>query len=187
MKRILFALSAIAVITLAACKGGGNAATPEAAVKGFMAKMQVMDIEGAKKYATKESAAVLDMMKMGLEMAKKMGGDKSKNEFEKMKDAKVEYGAPKIDGDNATIAVTTTMDGDADTKDIKLKKEDGSWKVAFDKSSLMDGENKGADAPTMEDLKDLKGEIDSLTDKVDMKKLQENVDAMKGMMDSLKK
>lgn len=189
MKKMLFAVAAFAVITLSACKGGGNAATPEAAVKGFMEKMAKMDIDGAKKYATKESASVLDMMKMGVEMAKKMGGDKADSEMEKMKNAKIEYGTPKIDGDNATIAVTTISGDDKETKDIKLKKEDGSWKVAFDKSSMMGGDADKADMPTMDDVNKMKEGLekmgDSLGDK--MKEAGEKIEEATKALDTVMK
>lgn len=192
MKKILFALAVVAVVTLAACKGGASTSTPEGALKGFMEHMQKMDIDGAKKYATKESAAILDMAKafigMGKEFAKNMDADKlADNEMEKLKKAKIEYGTPKIDGDNATIAVTTKVEGkEPDTKDVKLKKEDGAWKVAFDKSSLMGSDNKG-EMPDMKDLNEAKDVLDSLGNKIDPEKLKEKMEEVKKMLDSLKK
>jgi hypothetical protein len=47
---------------------------------------------------------------------------------------KITYSDPVINGDEATLSVT--VDNNEKT-DFRLKKEDGQWKVAFDKNSLM--------------------------------------------------
>jgi len=108
-----------------------------------------MDIDEAAKYATKDSKQMLDMMKMGMSFAP-VNKDSLKQEMAKQK---IEYGDAVINGDEATISVT--VDG-KDKTDFKLKKEEGAWKVAFDKNTLMKTgmekmQQKGASAEEMED------------------------------------
>ncbi len=47
----------------------------------------------------------------------------------------MEFGEAKIEGDMATVPVKEKTTGEV--VNYKLKKEDGKWKVAFDKASLM--------------------------------------------------
>ena len=47
----------------------------------------------------------------------------------------MEFGEVKIDGDKATVPVKEKESGES--LNYILKKEDGSWKVAFDKASMM--------------------------------------------------
>jgi hypothetical protein len=160
MKKFFFFLAAGSIISMAACKSGaGPAATPEAAVQMFFDKLKNADFDGAKKYATKESASFLEMMSSAMKMAKGMGGKESEDELAKMKNAKFEIGKAKINGDMATVSVTA----DGDAKDINVKKEDGSWKVAFDKSMLGGGDAlKGLDIKGEEALEGLGSMKDSL-------------------------
>ncbi|MGH2565633.1 MAG: hypothetical protein ACRDE5_14045, partial [Ginsengibacter sp.] len=53
----------------------------------------------------------------------------------KFNKANLEMGDAVITGDMATVPVKEKSSGE--TTDFTLKKEDGSWKVAFDKSTLM--------------------------------------------------
>ena len=72
---------------------------------------------------------MIDMMEMGMNMGK---DSKDNDKFNK---DKMEFGEPKIEGDKATVSVKEK--GTEDTQNFILKKEDGSWKVAFDKASIM--------------------------------------------------
>ena len=47
----------------------------------------------------------------------------------------MEFGTAVIDGDNAKVPVKDKASGE--TVNFPMKKEDGQWKVAFDKSSVM--------------------------------------------------
>jgi len=131
MKKYFLQLSAIAIImlALAACSGSSSN-DPKSVAKNFFEAIKTMNIDEAAKYATKDSKSMLDLMKMGMSMAPK-NMDSVKAEMDKHK---IEYSEPVINGDEATITVTT--DGKEKT-DFKLKKEEGLWKVAFDKNSLM--------------------------------------------------
>ncbi len=131
MKKSFLQLAAIALITLAiaACSGAGGG-DPKSVAKKFFEALKTMNIDEASKYATKDSKSVLDLMKMGMSMSPK-NVDSLKTEMDKHK---IEYGEPVINGNEATLTVTS--DGTEKTN-FKLKKEDGQWKVAFDKASLM--------------------------------------------------
>ena len=61
--------------------------------------------------------------------------DKS-NEMINYQKENIELGTAVIDGDRATVPVKDKKSGE--TTDFTLKKESGDWKVAFDKSSLME-------------------------------------------------
>jgi hypothetical protein len=47
----------------------------------------------------------------------------------------MEFGDAKVEGDKATIAVKDKNSGEL--LNYTLKKEDGAWKVAFDKATMM--------------------------------------------------
>jgi hypothetical protein len=42
----------------------------------------------------------------------------------------VTIGEVTIDGDQATVEVTYTMDGDSDTDELEMVREDGGWKLS---------------------------------------------------------
>ena len=133
MKRlILFAATAL-TLTMAGCKSGD----PKSVLTGFLTALAKKDINGAKKYATKESASMLDFM--GVMLA---------TQTDKLDVSKLEIGEPKIDGDKAVIETKDKATGKIEK--YNLRKEDGSWKVAFDKTS-QNGSDKMNDQPTNSD------------------------------------
>ncbi|MES2850131.1 MAG: hypothetical protein V4685_13820, partial [Bacteroidota bacterium] len=82
---------------------------------------------------------------------------------------KIDIGNEKINGDEATVDVTTTKEGKTETLPFALKKENGEWKI-----SLM---STGMRASGMS-----KSEMDK-----EMKNMQEGMKDMTGMKDSLAK
>jgi Domain of unknown function (DUF4878) len=176
MKKLLLAITVTASLLFASCNAGGG--DPKTVLLSFMDAMGKKDIAAAKKLATKDSEQMFGLMEMGMKMAK---DSKDMDQFDK---TKMEFGEAKIEGDKATIPVKDKSSGES--TNFILKKESGSWKVAFDKSSLMqmgtdkmkekgvdmnDVINKGADA-----MKDIN--VDSLSDKMKegLEKLNENKD-----------
>lgn len=168
MKRILMAAVVLATVTFAGCNAGGG--DPKAVLLAFFEAMSKKDFVAAKKLATKDSESMFSM----IEMAAKMGGKESKNEMNFEKD-KMVFGEPKIEGDKATVEVKDKEKGEG--VNFTLKKEGGSWKVAFDKASMMQMgmekmNEKGMDATAVMDtvtsglnkLKEMN--IDSITDKM---------------------
>ena len=164
MKKIMFPLALLGGIVLySGCKGGGSG-DPKKTLEAFFDALAKKDIEAARKLATAESKSMLDMMEMGMKMAK----DDTK-ETDKYDKTKMEFGEPKIEGDKATIAVKEKASGES--TNFSLKKEGGEWKVAFDKASMMQ--------MGMEKINE-KGGIDSLA-----KDIETNADSLsQGIQDA---
>ncbi len=182
MKKLFLMMSAATfmMVALVGCKGGGNG-DPKSVAMAFMDKIKAKDFDGAAQYATKDSKSALDMMKSAMKMAEAFGGKGEDMDFDKeWKDKKVTYSEPKIEGENATVSL---MADGKEQMPISLKKEDGSWKVAFDKNTLMKtGVDKmkegGEDMPKMEDLN---GMTDSITKA--MKEVAPAMDTLKKIME----
>lgn len=126
MKRIILSVATIIAFGLIGCKSGSD--DPKGVLKSFMESLAKKDIEGAKKYATKDSEAMLGMIQMGMSMAPKDTKD-STYDADNM-----EFGDAKIEGDKATVPVKNKKNGETTT--YTLKKEGGAWKVAFDKATM---------------------------------------------------
>jgi hypothetical protein len=150
---------------------GNTGGDPKTTLSNFFDALSKKDIATARKFATEESKSMLDMMEMGMNM------DKSSKDNDKYDKSKMEFGDAKIDGDKATIAVKEK--GSGETMNFTMKKEKGTWKVAFDKASMM---NMG-----MEKMKE-KGmnPVDSLNKAMDDIKNM-NTDSLKaGMEEGMK-
>ncbi len=157
-KLILF--PAIALTVLSGCKSG--AGDPESVLMSFMEALGKQDINTAKKYATKDSEAMLSMMEMAMKMAPDSIGDNSFN-----KD-KMEFSDATITGDKATVPVKDKTSGE--TTVFTLKKEGSYWKVAFDKATMTQmGKDKVKDMNNMDMNKNDSTE-DNMND--DMNKMQ---------------
>ena len=181
MKKILMGAVVItSVFFFASCNSAGSG-DPKSVLISFFDALTKKDISGARKLATAESKSMLDMMEMGM----KMGGDKKDDgKYDK---EKMEFGDAKIEGDKATVAVKDKSS--SETTNFTLKKEGGAWKVAFDKSSMMNMgmdkmKDKGMDVDStinngMDKLKNMN--MDSLGDK-----MKEGLDKLKEATDKLK-
>jgi len=187
MKKVIFSMVAatLMLVTMVGCKGGSS--DPKAVAIAFIDKLKEKDFDGAAKYATKESKSALDMMKSAMKMAEAFGGGKGEDmDFDKeWKGKKVEFTEPKIEGDVATVSL---MADGKEQMPIKLKKEDGAWKVAFDKNTLMQqgkdkmGEMKNQDIPSMDSaLNNLNGMGDSIKNALD--KAGKSIDSAKKIME----
>lgn len=129
MKKLLtLAVVALAVITMNACK---NSDTPDKVAEKFLGHINKKEFAEAKKLATPESAASIDM----LESLGKMGGEQTK-------DTKIENIKCKEDGDKA--ACDYSENGEA--KKLDLIKKDGKWLVEM-KKETPDMNNNNATAP----------------------------------------
>ena len=130
MKKILILLISAFVLILAGCQSNKTANDPKEVLDHFFEALAKKDVTEARKYVTKDSEGMMGMVEMGM----KNVGDSSPAMIYKKEN--MIMGDPVINGDRATIGVT-----DKKTKeetDFVLKKENGDWKVAFDKSTLME-------------------------------------------------
>lgn len=129
--RILIAVIAIfGIFIISACSS--NQGDPKAVAKNFYEALENKNWDEAAKYTTTDSKTAIELVKSIAEMGKAIGGDPAANEPSDKEKPKVTYGEAVIDGNNATVPFTIN----GETNDIKLKKEDGVWKVAFDKNTL---------------------------------------------------
>ena len=129
MKQILFAALVLCTITFLSCKSNNNS-NPNEVLSQFFDAMAKQDTVKIKALSTKESESMLKMMKMGMSMAD------SKKDLEKYDKTKMEFGTAIISGDNAKVPVKDKASGEI--VNFPMKKEGGQWKVAFDKSSIME-------------------------------------------------
>lgn len=129
MKKLLFAVTVMCSIAIVSCKSN-NGGNPNEVLTQFFDAMAKQDTVKIKALSTKESESMLNMMKMGMSMAD------SKKDLEKYDKTKMEFGTAVINGDNAKVPVKDKASGE--TINFPMKKEDGQWKVAFDKNSVME-------------------------------------------------
>ncbi len=173
MKKLVMAAVVISAVFFSGCKGT-DTNDPKAVLTSFFDALQKKDIGAARKLATAESKSMLDMMEMGM----KMGGDKKdEGKYDK---SKMEFGDAKVEGDKATVAVKEKTSGE--TTNFTLKKEGGGWKVAFDKSSMM---NMGMDKMKEKGL-DMDSTINHGLDKMKDMNVDSLGDKMKEGLDKLK-
>lgn len=130
MKKIILCAFAASFLLLAGCKSG-EGSDPKIVLTKFFDAISNKNIDEAKKYVTKDSEGMMSMVQMGMQS----GGDKSNDMLNYGKE-NIEFGTATIDGDKATVPVKDKKSGE--TTDFTLKKENGDWKVAFDKSTLME-------------------------------------------------
>jgi outer membrane murein-binding lipoprotein Lpp len=169
MKKLLMGAVVMTSLFFAGCKSTDKN-DPKAVLVSFFDALTKKDIAAARKLATAESKSMLDMMEMGMKMDPNKKDDEGKYDKSKM-----EFGDPKVEGDKATVAVKDKNSGE--TTNFTLKKEDGGWKVAFDKSSMM---NMG-----MDKMKEKGMNVDSTINN-GMEKMNEGMDSVKEKLEELK-
>ena len=127
MKNYLFPILVLMTLLNTSCKNTSE--DPKSVLSQFFDAMAKKDIVAARNLSTEESKSMLDMMEMQLKL------DSSSNNSTKYDKSQMEFGEPKIDGDKATVLVKPLNGGES--LNFSLKKEKGHWKVAFDKSSMI--------------------------------------------------
>jgi len=141
MKKTMFAL--IVVLGFASCKGPSD--PPSATIDGMFTAMKDGNIEGMKKYITRQDVAMLEVAEKFLTQVdpESVGKIKAKMTEElkkRVKDVEYSLSNEKIDGDKATVEAKvsskdTTMnpEGKTGTHTFELVKEDNTWKIALSK------------------------------------------------------
>lgn len=133
MKKLI-AFLALAIV-LYSCQNGGTG-SPKGAVESFIEAAKTGNLDEVKKHISKSDASMLEigqsfLAKMNPEQAKEMKDKMAEKFRENTKGAKIEIIDEKIDGDNATVNVSFTHDGQTREQPFSLVKEDGQWKVSL--------------------------------------------------------
>ncbi|MDQ2720492.1 MAG: DUF4878 domain-containing protein [Bacteroidota bacterium] len=128
MKKTTLLLISAFLLIFSGCQSGGG--DPKAVLNHFFDALVKKNIDEAKKYVTKDSEGMMGMVQMGMNSVPDSNGAMM------YKKENMEMGDAVITGDKATIPVKDKKSGEV--TDFVLKKESGDWKVAFDKSTLMD-------------------------------------------------
>jgi len=163
MKRIsAWGLLLALLFFLPACSGGDpSSMSPEEVAAAFLDEINDADFNGAKDYATRDSESLLSSFASMAEM----GGDPEVDAGE------FEIKGAEIDGENAEV--TYIQNGSEQT--LRLKQEEGAWKVMFSKASLME--------QGLEEIGDDNIDEPSLLDDEEFEKAMEELDAA---LDTLK-
>lgn len=128
MKKIILSCLTASLIILAGCKSSGG--DPKMVLSEFFDALARKDFISVKKHSTKDSEGMLNMVQMG------MNKISDSSQMMQYKKDNLELGDAVITGDKAIVPVKDKKSGE--TTDFVLKKEDGEWEVAFDKSTLME-------------------------------------------------
>lgn len=115
-----FYLSLFLMSLILSC-GSSGGGSPSDVVNIYLDRMDVMDMEGAKKYCTERTASMLDMAKAMYEsMGSPENPDRAKRED-------IEIQSETIDGDQATVV--TINKATQEVTSLLLVKVDGKWKI----------------------------------------------------------
>ena len=131
MKKLLVAFSVAGLMVLTgSCNSSSNSGgNPKATLLAFFDAMSKKDMETVRKLTTSESKGMIDMMQMGMSMA---NDNSTLANYDKVN---MEIGDAVINGDDATVIAKEKTSGESVT--FSLKKQEGTWKVAFDMASMM--------------------------------------------------
>lgn len=180
MKQIISLFFIAFVLILSGCKSGGGG-DPKTVLNHFFDALASKNIDEAKKYVTKDSEGMLGMVQMGMNNMP----DSSKTMMYKKEN--MDMGDAVINGDRATVPIKDKKSGES--TDFVLKKENGDWKVAFDKSTLMEMAQKKMKEHNLD--KQMNGALDSLHDslkdipKEEREHAQKLMDSAKHLMDQM--
>ena len=173
--REIIALFIAATVLFTACNNGASN-NPKEVLVHFFDALSKKDIAEAKKYTTKDSEGMMNMIQMGMNSA----GNTDTMNYDK---SKLDISDAVIDGDKATISVKDKMSGEG--TEFVLKNENGSWKVAFDKSTMMDMAQKKMKEKGQE-MPNIDSEMNKAMDELKNMSAEDREKAMK-MVDSASK
>ena len=176
MKKFILSTVVLATAILFSCNNMGSG-DPKAVLAQFIDALAKKDIATARKLSTTESKSMLDLMEMGM----KSGEGKDLEKYDK---SNMEFGQAKIEGDKATVPVKEKTSGE--TVNYTLKKESGSWKVAFDKSSLMTMGMDKINEKGINPMDSLQRGMDELK-KINLDSLKQGMQKGIGVLDSINK
>ncbi len=159
--------------------------TPKKTVTAFIEAAKAGNMAEIKNHITQSDLGLLEIGENLLAQFDSTGSNSMKDKLAKefsdqTKEATIEIKEDKIDGNNATVQVTFSMDGRTETRPFSLLKEDGKWKISLISTGL---QNAGAKE---QDIKKIlqSHNLDSLKQSI-TKGLQEQLSSIN--KDSLKK
>ena len=173
--RKIITLLIVATTLLTACDNVASN-NPKEVLVHFFDALSKKDIAEAKKYTTKDSEGMMNMIQMGMNSA----GNTDSMNYDK---SKLDISDAVIEGDKATISVKDKVSGEG--TEFILKNEDGSWKVAFDKSTMMEMAQKKMKEKGQE-MPNIDSEMNKAMDELKNMSAEDREKAMK-MMDSASK
>lgn len=109
------------VLSLCFSCGLTGSSFPSDVVNRYLDHMDVMDIEGAKKYCTDRAASMLDMAKA---MYESMGSPENPD---RVKREDIEIQSEEIDGDKAIVYTINKVT--QEVTPLSLVRVDGKWKI----------------------------------------------------------
>ena len=171
MKKIIFGLITLLMI-VSGCKTS-DAGDPKIVLVKFFDAIAKKDIDEAKKYVTKDSEGMMGLVQMGMQSMN--GKEDGMLNYEK---GNIDVGTAVIDGDKATVPIKDKKSGEM--TDFTLRKESGAWKVAFDKSTLMEMAQKKMKehgGNMRKDMRDSLPQMDS-ADRENMQRAEEIADSI---------
>ncbi len=136
LRYLFIPLISLFILLWAGCKR--DSSDPGKVTLKFLTAVQHSNYAEAKEYSTKDSKAMLD----ALAAFQKMLPESSQ---EKFKNGKISI--LKVEKKDTLAVVTYESDKDTTKKTLKLKKEDGKWKVAFTKETVLPDINKPLNTP----------------------------------------
>ncbi|MDP4283744.1 MAG: DUF4878 domain-containing protein [Bacteroidota bacterium] len=181
MKKSILLIFTTSLIIFSGCKSG-RGSDPKTVLNHFFDALSNKNIDEAKKYVTKDSEGMMDMVEMGMKNIPDSAGNAMYNK------ENMEMGNDIISGDRATVPIKDKKSGEE--TDFVLKKEDGEWKVAFDKSTLMEMAQKKMKEHGINGMGELKNGMDENMDSLQnhLKNIsKEDMQHAQKMMDSAKK
>ena len=188
MKKIFLMIVMACVVISSGCKSGGG--DPKTVLNHFFDALASKNIDEAKKYVTKDSEGMLGMVQMG------MNNMPDSSETTMYKKENMDMGDAVINGDRATVPVKDKKSGEV--TDFVLKKESGEWKVAFDKSTLMEMAQKkmkehglggmGMDSINLDsvDLDSIQKQYNNM-DSADKQKINKIMDSAENILEKMQK
>ncbi len=172
MKKIIFGLITLLILIVSGCKTS-DAGDPKVVLVKFFDAIAKKDIDEAKKYVTKDSEGMMSLVQMGMQSMN--GKEDGMLNYEK---GNINVGIAVIDGDKAIVPIKDKKSGEM--TDFALRKESGAWKVAFDKSTLMEMAQKKMKehgGNMRKDMKDSLPQMDSV-DRENMQRAEEIADSI---------
>jgi hypothetical protein len=135
MKKYAVALVAIFLIVVPGCNNNAvSNLSPKEVLVTFFDKMVKKDFEGAESFATSDSKPIIETIRMRMAMRDENPDARKMDMSEEFKN--IQIGEAVINGDAATVPVKIKKDEEINL-DFPVKKENGSWKVDFTLSTLM--------------------------------------------------